>query len=86
MRVLALELSGDYDAIIDPMTGEQASWLELPTTVVTQDMVSVGGINVTNLDTVAGDSYTDRSWMPTTDWMGQLLGDRVTNEEGSGKP
>lgn len=75
MRVLALELSGDYDAIIDPMTGECASWLELPTTVVTQDMVSGGGINVTNLDTVAGDSYTDRSWMPTTDWMEQLLGD-----------
>ena len=40
----------------------------------TQDMVS-GGINVTNLDTVAGDSYTDRSWMPTTDWMASLLGD-----------
>ena len=75
MRVLALELSGDYDAIIDPMTGETASWLELPTTVVTQDMVSGGGINVTNLDTVAGDSYTDRSWMPTTDWMAELLGD-----------
>lgn len=75
MRVLALELSGDYDAIIDPMTGKTASWLELPTTVVTQDMVSGGGINVTNLDTVAGDSYTDRSWMPTADWMARLLGD-----------
>lgn len=75
MRVLALELSGNYDAIIDPMTGEAASWLELPTTVVTQDMVSGGGINVTNLDTVAGTSYTDRSWMPTTDWMAELLGD-----------
>ena len=75
MRVLALELSGDYDAIIDPMTGKTARWLELPTTVVTQDMVSGGGINVTNLDTVAGDSYTDRSWMPTADWMARLLGD-----------
>lgn len=74
MRVLALEMAGDYDAIVDPMTGQTASWLELPTTVVTQDMVS-GGINVTNLDTVAGDSYTDRSWMPTTDWMASLLGD-----------
>ena len=75
MRVLALELSGDYDAIVDPMTGECAAWLELPTTVVTQNMVSGGGINVTNLNTVAGDSYTDRSWMPTTDWMAELLGD-----------
>ena len=42
---------------------------------MTQDMVSGGGINVTNLDTVAGDSYTDRSWMPTTDWMAELLED-----------
>lgn len=75
MRVLALEMAGDYDAIVDPMTGQTASWLELPTTVVTQDMVSGGDINVTNLDTVAGDSYTDRSWMPTTDWMAKLLGD-----------
>ena len=24
---------------------------------------------------VAGKSYTDRSWMPTTDWMAELLGD-----------
>ena len=75
MRVLVLELAGDYDAIVDPMTGETASWLELPTTVVTQDMVSGGGVNVTNLDTVAGASYTDRSWMPTADWMAELLGD-----------
>ena len=75
MRVLALELSGDYDSIIDPMTKECASWLELPTTVVTQEMVSGGGVNVTNLDAVAGNSYTDRGWMPTADWMAQLLGD-----------
>ena len=75
IRVLALELAGEYDAIVDPMTGETSAWLELPTTVVTQDMVSGGGINVTNLDTVAGDSYTDRSWMPTADWMAALLGD-----------
>ena len=75
IRVLALELTGDYDAITDPITTESASWLELPPTVVTQDMVSGGGIDVTNLDTVAGKRYTDRSWMPTTDWMAKLLGD-----------
>ena len=75
MRVLALELAGEYDKIIDPMTGEQSDWLELPTTVVTQEMVAGGGVNVTNLDTVAGEQYSDRSWMPTTDWMAELLGD-----------
>ena len=75
MRVLALELAGEYDKIIDPMTGVASDWLELPTCVVTQDMVAGGGINVTNLDTVAGESYSDRSYMPTTDWMVRLLGD-----------
>lgn len=75
MRVLALELSGDVDAIIDPMTGEPSAWLELPATVITQEMVSAGGISVSNLDTVAGASYTDRSWMPTADWMSAILKD-----------
>ena len=75
MRVLALEMAEEYDKIIDPLTGQAGSWLELPANIVTQDMVSGGEINVTNLDTVAGEAYSDRSWMPTTDWMSELLGD-----------
>lgn len=75
MRVLALELSDDYDSIIDPLTGEATNWLEIPATAITQDMVSEGEITVSNLDTVADASYTDRSWMPTTDWMALMLGD-----------
>ncbi|MGM9958507.1 MAG: ABC transporter substrate-binding protein [Erysipelotrichaceae bacterium] len=75
MRILALELTDDYDSIIDPMTNEISSWLELPTTVVTQQMVSKEGVNVTNLDEVAGSSYTNRDWMPSAEWMVELLGD-----------
>lgn len=75
MRVLALELAGDYDAILDPMTGEASSWLELPAGLITQDMVAGGGIAVSDLDGVAGESYTDRSWMPTADWMTKILGE-----------
>ena len=75
IRVLALELADEYDKIIDPMTGETSDWLELPAYLVTQEMVSAGGIDVTNLDTVAGSQYSDRSWMPTTNWMAALLGD-----------
>ena len=74
MRVLALELAGEYDKILDPMTGETSDWLELPANLVTQEMVSEGDIDVTNLATVAGTSYSDRSWMPTTEWMEELLG------------
>lgn len=75
MRVLALEMADEYEKIIDPMTGDVSDWLELPANIVTQDMVSGGEIDVTNLDTVAGAGYSDRSWMPTTDWMAELLGD-----------
>ena len=74
IRVLALEMAGEYNRIVDPLTGAASDWLEIPTAVVTQDMVSGGGINVGNLDTVAGSSYSDKSWMPTTDWMARLLG------------
>ncbi len=75
VRVLALELADEYDKIIDPMTGVASDWLELPASLVTQDMVSGGSITVSNLDTVAGESYSDRSWMPTADWMTEALGD-----------
>ena len=75
IRVLALELTDEYEQIIDPMTGEASAWLELPVYVVTADMVAGGGIDVMNLDTVAGEAYRDRSWMPTSDWMSALLAD-----------
>ena len=75
IRVLALELAGEYDAIIDPMTGEPASWLELPAGLITRDMVAGGEVGVADLDTVAGEAYTDRSWMPTADWMAEALGE-----------
>ena len=74
MRVLALELAGEYDRILDPMTGEAGDWLELPASLVTQEMVLAGDVDVTNLETVAGTSYSDRSWMPTADWMAEFLG------------
>lgn len=73
IRVLALELAGAYDRILDPMTGEASDWLELPASLVTQEMVSASNVDVTNLETVVGTSYSDRSWIPTTSWMTRLL-------------
>ena len=75
VRVLALEMTGEYDKIIDPITGAMSDWLEIPPTIITQDMVSSGEISIGNLDTVENPSYSDRSWMPTSDWMARLLGD-----------
>ena len=73
IRVLALEMTGEYDKIIDPITGEINDWLEIPGSIVTQDMVLGKEVDVTNLDTVAGKEYSDNSWMPTTEWMQNLL-------------
>lgn len=73
MRALALEMTGEYDKILDPLTGEASDWLELPASIVTQDMVTGGNINVENLDSVAGNGYTDRSYMPAADWMTAIL-------------
>lgn len=75
MRVLALEMAGEYDKIIDPMSGAVSDWLELPANLVTQEMVAGGSVTVSNLDSTAGAQYSDRSWMPTTTWMAELLGD-----------
>lgn len=75
VRVLALQLAGERDAIVDPLTGTAAAWLELPASLVTQEMVSSGDVGVADLDAVAGEAYNDRSWMPTTEWMAELLGD-----------
>ena len=76
-RVLACELAGDYDAIANASCyyADIGAWMEIPSSVITQEMVmSKDGVNIENLNEVAPASYSDRSWMPTTDWMDALLG------------
>ncbi|WP_428257832.1 substrate-binding domain-containing protein [Gallibacter sp. Marseille-QA0791] len=75
MRVLALEMTGDYGDIVDPSTGEASDWLEIPVSVITQEMISEKDIDIDSLERVAGDEYSDRSWMPAADWMKEFLGD-----------
>ena len=36
--------------------------------------LSKEGINIENLAEVAGEDYSDTSWMPTCDWMVSALG------------
>lgn len=76
-RVLALELADQYDDIraASCYYDDPGDWLEIPSSVITQEMVmSKDGITVENLGEVAPDSYNDVSWMPTCDWMVELLG------------
>lgn len=76
-RVLALELADQYDDIAAASCyyDDPGDWLEIPSSVITQEMVmSKDGVTVENLGEVAPDSYNDVSWMPTCDWMVELLG------------
>lgn len=76
-RVLALELADQYDDIAAASCyyADPGDWLEIPSSVITQEMVmSKDGVTVENLGEVAPDSYNDVSWMPTCDWMVELLG------------
>lgn len=76
-RVLALELADQYDDIAAASCyyDDPGDWLEIPSSVITQEMVmGKDGITVENLGEVAPDSYNDVSWMPTCDWMVELLG------------
>lgn len=76
-RVLALEMADEYDAIAAASCydAEIGDWMEIPSSIVTQEQVmSKDGINIENLDQVADENYTDVSWMPTCDWMTELLG------------
>lgn len=76
-RVLACELADDYEAIENASCyyADIGAWMEIPSSIITQEMVtSKDGITIENLEEVAPDSYKDRTWMPTTDWMDALLG------------
>ena len=76
-RILALELADQYEDIeaASCYYADIGAWLEIPSSVITQEMVmSKEGVTVENLVEVAPESYSDVSWMPTCDWMVELLG------------
>jgi simple sugar transport system substrate-binding protein len=76
-RVLALELADQYEDIAAASCyyEEIGAWMEIPSTIVTQDQVrSKENITIENLHEVADPSYQDTSWMPTCDWMIEILG------------
>ena len=76
-RVLALEMAEQYDAIQAASCYYEnlGMWMEIPSVVITQEQIlSKENITIQNLSDVAEDAYTDKSWMPTCDWMTTALG------------
>ncbi len=75
-RVLALEMAGQYDDIraASSYYKSPGMWMEIPSAVITQEQVMSGDdITTRKLSEVADASYTDRSWMPSCDWLDAAL-------------
>lgn len=76
LRVLALEMAGDYDSIKDASCYYESPgmWMEIPSVIVRQsDVMSRAGVAVENLGEVVDESYMDKSWMPSTPWLSAAL-------------
>lgn len=77
-RVLALELAEQYEDIKAASCYYEnlGMWMEIPSVVITQEQVmSKENITIKNLSEAADAAYTDKSWMPSCDWMAAALGD-----------
>ena len=77
LRVLALEIANDYDAIKASTCyyDTPGMWMEIPSVIVRQsDVMSRGDITISNLGEVVDNSYSDKSYMPSTTWLVKFLG------------
>ena len=78
LRVLALEMAGDYDAIKAASCYYESPgmWMEIPSVIVRQnEVMSKEGVAIGNLGEVADAAYMDKSWMPSTPWLAAALGE-----------
>lgn len=77
LRVLALEIAGDYDSIKAASCYYESPgmWMEIPSVIVRQnEVMSKEGVFIDNLGDVVDAAYMDKSWMPSTPWLSAALG------------
>lgn len=73
VRILAAQLNGDYDAIADLKTGEATDYLEMPASLITQDMLKED-TTVENIYEVAPEQYGAVENYVTNDWLKACIG------------
>ncbi len=73
MRILAMELNGDYDDIKAPGTDEATDYIEMPASLITQDMLKEG-ITIENIYEVAPEQYGAVENYVTNDWLRECIG------------
>ncbi len=73
VRLLALELNGDYEDIKAPKAEETTDFLEMPSSLITQDML-VEGTTIENLYDVAPKQYGAVENYVSNDWLKACIG------------
>ena len=69
MRLLLLELAGEYDKIYDPATGEYGvDVVEIPGSAILASALKEDS-TVENLGEIAGETYGNLSYLSVADWM-----------------
>ena len=69
MRLLMLELAGEYDKIYDPATGEYGvDVVEIPGSAILASALKEDS-TVENLGEIAGETYGNLSYLSVADWM-----------------
>lgn len=73
VRILALEINGDYDAITAPGSGKATNYIEMPATLITQDILT-SDTTIENIYDVAPDTYGNAANYVTSDWLTECIG------------
>lgn len=73
VRILALELNGDYDAITAPGSADATNYIEMPATLITQDILTAD-TTIENIYDVAPDTYGNATNYVTSDWLKECIG------------
>ena len=69
MRLLLLEIAGEYDKILDPATGKTGvDVVEVPGTAILATSLKETS-TVENLGEIAGETYGNLGYLSVTDWM-----------------
>lgn len=73
VRILALELNGDYDAITAPGSADATNYIEMPATLITQDILNTD-TTIENIYDAAPDTYGNVANYVTSDWLKECIG------------
>lgn len=73
VRILAMEMNDDYGEITAPGSDDAVNYLEMPATLITQDILE-SGTTIENIYEVAPDTYGNVENYVTSDWLRECIG------------